>query len=288
MQAVLVLAHKNINQVIELSALLRKRFEVYIHFDKKAHLTEAQRIRLADLGVHWISTQDVHWGAWSIVQATIDLFNLALKDKRVTYFHLISGQDWPAKNLDEIYRFFEGNDKLYIWNYPSAKYKKLGEPLVDWQKFYFNYDRINRRSNFGKIYHRLSIVKQTLFRVDKLKKLGINLTLYNGSQWVDLPRDASAYLIDYLQKHPNVKEMFRTGFCSDEFWVPTILRNNPQFAQRIDTNNHRYIDWQERDGSAPAVLDIRDYDKIRQSDAWFMRKIEFPKSKGLVDKIDIK
>ena len=92
MQAVLVLAHKNINQVIELSALLRKRFEVYIHFDKKAHLTEAQRIRLADLGVHWISTQDVHWGAWSIVQATIDLFNLALKDKRnVLSFNLGAG-----------------------------------------------------------------------------------------------------------------------------------------------------------------------------------------------------
>lgn len=288
MQAVLVLAHKNIDQVIELSVLLRKRFEVYIHFDKKAHLTEDQQIRLADLGVHWISTQDVHWGAWSIVQATIDLFNLALKDKRVTYFHLISGQDWPAKDLDEIYHFFEDNDKLYIWNYPSAKYKKSGEPLVDWQKFYFNYDRINRRSNFGKIYHRLSIIKQTLFRVDKLKKLGIDLTLYNGSQWVDLPRDASAYLIDYLQKHPNVEEMFRTGFCSDEFWVPTILRNNTQFAQRIDTNNHRYIDWQERDGSAPAVLDSRDYDKIRQSDAWFMRKIEFPKSKSLVDRLAIK
>lgn len=288
MQAVLVLAHKNIDQVIELSALLRKRFEVYIHFDKKAHLTEDQQIRLADLGVHWISTQDVHWGAWSIVQATIDLFNLALKDKRITYFHLISGQDWPAKDLDGIYRFFEDNDKLYIWNYPSAKYKKSGEPLVDWQKFYFNYDRINRRSSFGKIYHRLSIIKQTLFRVNKLKKLGIDLTLYNGSQWVDLPRDASAYLIDYLQKHPNVEEMFRTGFCSDEFWVPTILRNNTQFAQRIDTNNHRYIDWQERDGSAPAVLDNRDYAKIRQSDAWFMRKIEFPKSKSLVDRLDIK
>lgn len=288
MQAVLVLAHKNIDQVIELSALLRKRFEVYIHFDKRAYLTEDQQIRLADLGVHWISTQDVHWGAWSIVQATIDLFNLALKNKRITYFHLISGQDWPAKDLDGIYRFFEDNDKLYIWNYPSAKYKKSGEPLVDWQKFYFNYDRINRRSSFGKIYHRLSIIKQTLFRVNKLKKLGIDLTLYNGSQWVDLPRDASAYLIDYLQKHPNVEEMFRTGFCSDEFWVPTILRNNTQFAQRIDTNNHRYIDWQERDGSAPAVLDNRDYAKIRQSDAWFMRKIEFPKSKSLVDRLDIK
>jgi hypothetical protein len=288
MQAVLVLAHKNIDQVIELADLLSTKFEVYIHFDKKAHITSEQKRALGHPHVQWISTQDVHWGAWSIVQATIDLFNLALKDQENTYFHLISGQDWPTQNVADIYNFFEKTKKLFIWNYPSAKYKKAGEPLVDWQKYYFNYDQVNRRSTWGKIYHRFLIASQTLLHVNKLKKLGIDLTLYNGSQWVDLPRDASEYLLKYLQEHPNVVKMFKTGFCSDEFWVPTVLRNNKHFAQRIDTDNHRYIDWQERDGSAPAVLDERDYSKISASDALFMRKIEFPQSRGLVNKMKLK
>lgn len=286
MQAVLILAHKDIDQLIELTKVLNSTFNVYIHVDKKAKLSSKQIDILDNLDrVFWISTQNVHWGAWSIVQATIDLIKLALEEPSNSYFHLISGQDWPTKDPQKIYDFFDKDNKLYIWNYASAKYKKFGEPLVDWQKFYFNYDKINRKSTYGKIYHRLSIILQSIFRVNKLNTLGVNLTLYNGSQWVDLPRDAVEYLINYLASHPNVEKMFKTGFCSDEFWIPTILRNNSLFAKRIDTDNHRYIDWHERNNSFPAILDKTDYQNIIQSDALFMRKIEFPTSKGLINSL---
>lgn len=286
MQAVLILAHKDIDQLLQLTNRLNSTFEVYIHIDKKAHLTGTQKNKLNTLPhVHWISTQNVHWGAWSVVQATIDLMDLALKQSDNSYFHLISGQDWPIKKPQRIYEFFSNNDKLYIWNYESAKYRKAGEPLVDWQKFYFNYDKINRKSTYGKIYHRASIILQTIFRVNKLKNLGIDLTLYNGSQWVDLPRDAVEYLINYLNDHPNVLHMFKTGFCSDEFWIPTILRNNERFAARIDTDNHRFIDWKERNGSFPAILDQTDLDRIQKSTALFMRKVELPTSQKLIESL---
>lgn len=287
MQAVLILAHKDIDQLLQLTKRLNGVFEVYIHIDKKAQITNHQQDVLNALPhVHWISTQNVHWGAWSIVQATIDLMNLALKKSDNKYFHLISGQDWPVKRPQEICDFFSGNNKLYIWNYESAKYRKSGEPLVDWQKFYFNYDKINRRSTYGKIYHRVSIILQTIFRINKLKKLGINLTLYNGSQWVDLPRDAVEYLISYLNANQSVLQMFKTGFCSDEFWIPTILRNNPLFAARIDTNNYRYIDWHKKHDSFPAILDENDFSKILNSGKLFMRKVRFPESSKLINELD--
>ncbi len=38
MQAILILAHKNIQQVVELSRKLNSNFNVYIHFDKKMSL----------------------------------------------------------------------------------------------------------------------------------------------------------------------------------------------------------------------------------------------------------
>lgn len=287
MQAVLILAHKDIDQLLQLTKRLNGVFEVYIHIDRKAQMTNHQQDVLNTLPhVHWISTQNVHWGAWSIVQATIDLMNLALKKSDNRYFHLISGQDWPVKRPQEIYDFFSDNNKLYIWNYESAKYRKSGEPLVDWQKFYFNYDKINRKSTYGKVYHRVSIALQTIFRVNKLKKLGINLTLYNGSQWVDLPRDAVEYLISYLNANQNVLQMFKTGFCSDEFWIPTILRNNPLFAARIDTNNYRYIDWHKKHDSFPAILDENDFSKILNSGKLFMRKVKFPESSKLINELD--
>ena len=50
MQAVLVIAHKNIEHVIELSQLLRKQFEVYIHIDKKCNVSGLQMNELFNIG----------------------------------------------------------------------------------------------------------------------------------------------------------------------------------------------------------------------------------------------
>ena len=38
MQAILILAHKNIDQVTKLATTLNNNFEVYIHFDKKMNI----------------------------------------------------------------------------------------------------------------------------------------------------------------------------------------------------------------------------------------------------------
>ena len=93
MQAVLILAHKNIDQVIELSQRLSSCFNVYIHFDKKVSLSEKQELSLKKLNVNFFSKYDVKWGSYSIVRATIDLMKLALENPQNKYFHLISGQD---------------------------------------------------------------------------------------------------------------------------------------------------------------------------------------------------
>ena len=59
---------------------------------------------------------------------------------------------------------------------------------------------------FGKFYHRALLLGQTLFRVDKFKKLNIDLEIYAGANWVDLPRDAASYCINYLESHPNLQK----------------------------------------------------------------------------------
>lgn len=49
MQAVLILAHKNIDQVIELASRLSTDFEIYIHLDKKANITVDQSRKIKKL-----------------------------------------------------------------------------------------------------------------------------------------------------------------------------------------------------------------------------------------------
>ncbi|MCI2030944.1 MULTISPECIES: beta-1,6-N-acetylglucosaminyltransferase [Limosilactobacillus] len=280
MQAILIIAHKDIDQVIELSKKLRPTFKVIIHFDKKAPVSEAQKQKLQQLGVDYFSTISVHWGSWSIGQVAVELMRRAMQDPEIDYVHLISGQDWPLKPIEEINNFYKENDNIYL-RYYKADVKKGRDNALNWQKFYYNYDKIDRHSLFGKVYNRLSTWIQSLLRVNKLKKLGINLEIYTGANWCDLPRDAVEYCLDYFDNHENFRKMLKTGSFSDEFWVQTIICNTPQFKSRLQYDYHRFIKWEHIHNSFPAILDERDYKAIKKSNAMFGRKFESPYSDKL-------
>ncbi|WP_076459657.1 beta-1,6-N-acetylglucosaminyltransferase [Limosilactobacillus caccae] len=286
MQAVLILAHKNIDQVIELATRLSKSFNVYIHFDKKTVLSDQQKKRIKKVSSTFISKYNVKWGSYSIVRATIDLMKIALRNERNTYFHLISGQDWPAQSPQKIYDFFEENNQIFMNYWSAVSMKKTGEPEIWWVKYYFNYDQINRRTTFGKIYHRILLLIQTVLRVNKLKKYNLQDNyIYAGQEWVDIPRDALQYAIDYYDKHPELEKIFSTSFCSDEMWLQTILCNS-QYKLRINKDIHHYIEMHEKHGSRPAILDEEDYEKISSGNYWWARKVERPISDKLIALLD--
>lgn len=286
MQAILILAHKNVQQVVELSRKLNSNFNVYIHFDKKMTLDDNCLKILENENIRYISQEDVKWGSWSIVRATIALMNLALSDKDNRYFHLISGQDWPIINSQEIYDFFEDKNSIYMERYSADRVKKSHEEIINWQKYYYYYDVINRRKLYGKIFHRLTMKLQGLLKINKFKKLKINLDIYAGSQWGSLPRDAVEFALDYLDSHENVHKMFETGFCSDEFWLPTILMNSSKFKDRYENYNYHFIKWTEQHGSYPAILDENNFMELRQSKAFFARKFDADISRKLIEKLE--
>ncbi|MFQ9706988.1 MAG: beta-1,6-N-acetylglucosaminyltransferase [Limosilactobacillus pontis] len=287
MQAVLILAHKNINQVIELVERLSMTFEIYIHFDRKVTLNEDQKNSLDKAKVNYFSKYDVKWGSYSIVRATVEMMKMALKNPEIEYFHLISGQDWPLKDPKEIYKEFEDDNKIYMNYWRALDMRKTGEPEIWWAKYYFNYDQVNRRTTFGKLYHRLLLLSQTVLRVNKLKKYNVSpQEIYAGQEWVDIPRGALSYAIDYYEKHSELQKIFSTSFCSDEMWLQTILCNSPKYRLRIDKNIHRFIELIEKHGSRPAILDEDDFTKIKQGNYWWGRKIERPISNKLIELLD--
>lgn len=282
MQAIIVLAHKDIGQVIELAKLLRNKFELYIHFDEKVKLTNEQKGELKDLGIHYYSFVKVNWGAWSIVQATLLMMKEVVKNNNISYVHVISGQDWPVQQLDSIYDFYQDNNHIYMDIRPARSIKKSGEPIINWQKYYFDYDRVNRKSIYGKIFHRMSMVIQSIAHVDKFKRYEFDGILYTGSQWVDLPIDVVRYLLETAQNNPKLMKVFKSGFCSDEFWMQTIIGNNKQLKKRVINNNHRFIKWEKKYNSYPAILDEQDYNEIISSGAHFARKFDFNYSEKLI------
>lgn len=285
MQAVLILGHKNVSQIILLCQKLCPCFNVYIHFDKKLQVTKKEQQQLKSLGVHYISKYDVKWGGFTIGLATIELMKMALLNPHNNYFHLVSGQDWPMKSPQDIYNFFQNKNSIFMDYFRADKTKKAGEPLIWWAKLYFNYDHlpINRKSFIGKIYHRLLLLIQLTCRINKLKKYNIpESKIYYGQNWVDIPRDALEFAISKYEEDKNLQKIFATSFCADEMWLQTILCNS-KYSSRIDKRIYRYIVWERKNGSYPAILDESDFDKIVSGDYFWGRKIEFPYSKRLVE-----
>ena len=140
MQAILILAHKNIRQIIDLSVILNKKFLLFIHFDRKYKIPNEDKKKLEKIkNVYVYNEIEVNWGGFSIVEVELFLLKEAMKNQDITYFHIISGQDWPVKNIEEIYDFYENNDKIYMTYGLSKGVKKSGEPIILWQKYYFNH-----------------------------------------------------------------------------------------------------------------------------------------------------
>ena len=287
MQAVLVLAHKNIKQVIELTNILSNNFEVYIHIDKKCHVDSNLMDELKNnLHAHVFQEIDVHWGGFSIAEAELILLREAMKIEDITYFHIISGQDWPVIPTEEIYEYYESTDSIYMTYAKSEKVVKSNEPIILWQKYYFDYDHMNRKSLLGKIYHRWTMLFQTIRRVNKFKDLGIDYDIYQGANWCDLPRYAVKFLLDYIRDNPNYLKMLRTGFCPDEVLCQTALCNSA-YNDKIINNNHRYILWEKQYQNYPAILDERDYERIKKGTYHFARKIDTKISKKLLDNLNV-
>ena len=168
----------------------------------------------------------------------------------------------------------------------SKGIKKFGEPIILWQKYYFYYDKIKRKSTYGKIYHRFSMLYQFIKRVNKFKDLNINYEIYQGSQWMSLPRDVAVYCLNYMKENENYREMLKTGFCSDEVMFQTILCNSI-FKDRIENNNYRYINWTRKNNSYPAILDESDLDNIQKGEYHFARKFDNNISRKLIKKLKI-
>lgn len=111
------------------------------------------------------------------------------------------------------------------------------------------------------------------------------MKLYQGANWMDIPRDAVSYFMDYFDEHENVRKLFMTGYCSDEFWIQTILKNS-EFESRIDGDIHRYIKWEKQYDNYPAVLDEREFPKIKAGNYQFARKFNPQYSAALKRMID--
>jgi hypothetical protein len=288
-QAILITAYKNYHHLEEIFKVFGAEFGIYIHIDKKSNLSfEEMRVLTSYPQVKLVSQKyKVNWGGLNHLKSIIFLAEEALKSKETSYFHLISGHDYPIKPATEFVAFFKKNsDSEYMDHFKVPKLGWANNGGMDRIEYYNFYDLLN-----GKKPKQKGLIKR-LIRIQK--KLGFKRSisskipsLYGGSTWWSLSRACLDYVVTFTKNNKNVFNRFKHTLCSEEFYFSTIVMNSP-FAEKVANTNLRYIDWVARNGNNPAILDNTDLDKLLNANSFFARKFEYPQSKELLTRLQNK
>lgn len=273
--AILILAHKDFDQVRHLIEYFVRDCYVYVHIDKKAAITPEELHSIDSMPqVRAVYRKyKVHWGGFSILKTEMFLLRQVLKDGDCDYVHLISGQDYPIKPLDDFLKFFEehkGKEFIRYANIPNPNWDHYTYARF---KYFYPYDYINRSSKEA-----LSISKEVI-RWER--KLGIKRRipdyfdwLYGSTQWFSLTIKAINILLDYTKKHPSFYIRCHWTFAPEEFYIATVVVNLlPRLS--ISPTDLRYIRWKDENGNYPANLCMNHFHFLAEKNPFiFARKIE--------------
>jgi glycosyltransferase involved in cell wall biosynthesis len=268
-QAVLITAYKNVEQVIQIIDYFDKRFEFYIHFDKRSALDLSLLRRITEKKVFVCNTFPVYWGGVNHLKAILLLAEEALRNRENTFFHLITGEDFPCK--PPAY-FFENVDytKDYMDVFPLPYPLWPGNGGMDRLDYCNFYDVFDAKKSDKPIHAFIRL--QKLFKIKRTYPAGFP-RLYGGSTYWSLSRKTLQYALDYTNSHPAFLDRMKHTFASEEIYFQTIIMNSP-FASHVVNDNLRYIDWQSGRGGRPAFLDESDFPRIASSDKLFARKFD--------------
>lgn len=286
-QAILITAYKDFNHLEEIINFFEESFELYIHIDKKSNVSASQLLRFKSYQQVKLISQKyrVNWGGINHLKSILYLSEQALKNPQNNYFHLISGQDYPIKNLSYFKSFFENREEEYIEFFSIPNSGLNGNGGLDRVEYFNFYDILNAKIPFQN-----KIINVTINLQKKLSlKRSISLKmpkLYGGSTWWSLSRNCLNYVVEHTKLNRFVLRRFNQTLCSEEFYFQTIIMNSI-FSKKVIGNNLRYIDWHTRNGSEPAVLDDTDYERLIKSDAFFARKFGNTHSSSLMNRMKI-
>ncbi len=288
-QAILITAYKDLDHLHKLVNFFDNDFSVYIHLDRKSRFGEidikpiksCEQVKLVSRKFR------VNWAGRNHLKCYLHLAEEALQDKRNVYFHLISGQDFPVKELSYFKKFGTSQNRCDFL-------ESFRLPAHIWDNENGGFDRVDYFHFFDLMDAKRHL--KWLWRLVRLqKKIGLKRAysntlppLYGGFTWWTLSRETLEYVLKYTKEDKRLLRRLKHTFCPEEIYFPTVIMNSP-LAKKVVNDNLRYIDWSpprvRKHSTSPAILDITDYKKIKAGNDLFARKFESPTSDQLLEKL---
>lgn len=271
----LILAYDNPIQLERLvMRLITNQSDVYIHLDAKTAIAPFKHLA-ALKNVFFIQRRtNIQWGSYSMVEAELRSFKQILQTNiQYSHINLISGQDYPLRDIYEIQDFlFANSNKSYM------RYKSIFE---EWP------ESIRRLTKYHLGDYRFPLhykVQAILNKIMPDRKLPKKMIPYGFSQWMTITPAAAEWVLTYLQKNKKVNRFFKMTFCADELVFQTLLLNSPLKDSIV--NDHLRLIKFDTGVYRPRILTIAEAGLLENSGKFFARKFSIEKDVEILDYLD--
>ncbi|WP_095588423.1 DUF5928 domain-containing protein [Actibacterium ureilyticum] len=277
----ILLCHKDPEAVIAQARQLTAAGDfMAIHFDASASPGDFRQIAeaLADNPNVVLADKRVRcgWGAWSLVQATLNALIAAEQAfPTATHFYMLSGDCMPIKSAEFVHDFLDARDIDYIESFDFF--------ASDWIKTGIKEERLIYRHFFNERQHkRLFYASMDLQRRLGLKRRWpADLRIMIGSQWWCLRRNTVEAVLDFCRKRRDVLRFFRTTWIPDETFFQTIVRH---LIPEDELNSRTLTFLMFSDYGMPVTFYNDHFDLLLSQDYLFARKIS-PQAHDLKDRL---
>jgi len=275
----LIMVHKNPEQVFRLAnALNHPQCDVYLHVDKKIDSTPFNAIAKTDR-VYFIKNRvECNWGGFSFVKAIVSsLKEIVNKDIDYGVVNLLSGQDYPLKSSDHIYKYFCDNSTSCFISYEEYNDDQWWiEAVTRYEKYHLTDIKVKGR------YFVQSIMNSLLPK----RKFPVKAELYGSANasWWTLSMECVVFILDYLEANPKLLKFMKYTWGGDEFLFPTIIMNS-KFKNVARNGNLRHIVW-EKGKVNPKILKSNDLNSLTNSKHMFARKFDSLIDSKIIDDLD--
>lgn len=303
-----ILAHKNLDQVLNLAKKLSSEFDCLIHFDAKFGDINLENDFLSqNKNIHFTSERmSIDLASFSMIQ----VIDLMLKETRkieyinhITYSYvgLISGQCYPIKNSNYVKNVLDENyPKLFIDSHPMEELHWL-KSVYRRHRFISIHNRINSKFT-GSVIN--MFLKVPLYLIEYIYTLiisepinlskSIKLDIHGGSAWWILPINLIEEVLSVYDQNSTIKSIYSHILTPEEHFFQSIIAT--YFSERYNINQS-FIDgpmlvyfehpvYGKSTNGHPFILKAGDIGLIGDSDKLFARKFDLDVDQEIIIRID--
>lgn len=311
MNAVLIMGHKNLNQIkMLIKRCLSEVTKIIVHLDKKMSVSKEEIKELNALGISLTDRRiSGQLDDKSLVEITLEMIRKA-KDIEVQesvhfkYYILLSGQDYLTKPITVI------NAKLNE-SYPQPFIDCTPYDKNNWVYHKFTNSNSVRifnawisslkknslwRKGFRVVYLIYKRIINVLHKSDFYRLTNLGCKLYGGSAWWILPDRVINFIMDEYIHQPYYLSLLLNTYTPEEtfFQIMTmrsdckdLVEVNPKtmVAQNCKTWAYFFDEGKPFKGH-PYIFTKQEYEKLINKDCWFARKFDITQSSEILDMLN--